>query len=54
MLALAINVDELPALGQVIQCVPCQIQLASQLIEISNLQIGSQTNRTLGWFQVSQ
>ena len=54
MFALAIDVDELPTLGEVVQCVPRQIELSAQLIEIGNLQIGTKTNGSLGWFQIPQ
>ena len=54
MLALAININEFPTLGKVIQGIPGQIQLPAKLIEIGHLQIGTQTHRPFSWFQVSE
>ena len=54
MLALTIDINEFPALSQVIQRIPLEIQFSPKLIKVGNLKIRSQPDIPLGGLQLPQ
>jgi len=51
---LVVDLNELPAIGKVINDRALLIQLCAPLIEIGNFQFGAQANDSLLWLQLTQ